>query len=136
MTTGTAGAAVLAACLAFATLDAGCDQGCPPNTTDSFSLEPVDITLLDAVTGASVCGAEITANAPCSQCALGRQFQSFASGDASCSYQLSVGGSGPMTVSITASGFEPKTVAVNVAGYSCGNVGGLTTMATIRISPE
>jgi len=115
----------------------GCDPGCASNTTASFSTEPVDITLLDTVTGAPVCDAEITASAPCAQCALGRQFEFFASGDASCGYQLSVAGaSGPMTVSITASGFEPKTVTVNVAGQGCGNVGGYTTTTTVRLTPQ
>jgi hypothetical protein len=105
--------------------------------TDSFSTEPVEITLLDAVTGAPVCDAEVAATPPCPGCPFGTLFTLSSSADAStCSYRLMVSIAGPMPVSVTASGFAPKTVTVDVAGQSCGHVGGYTTTTTIRLSPE
>ncbi len=126
---GVAMTTVLTAQLTFAI--GACDGPCPEYEYNPPPL-PIDVTVLDAATGAVLCDAQIALTAPCSGCLGEPEFVRYAAADASCGYQVLVALSGPTTISILASGYAPKTVTVNVASSTCGPPA--ITTATVRLS--
>ena len=120
---------VLAAHLAFAS--AACEGPCPQYEYNPPPL-PVDVTVLDATTGAVLCDALIALAAPCSCASVSPEFIRYPAANASCGYQVLLALSGPVTISVMSSGYAPKTVTVNVASPMCGPPA--ITTATVRLS--